>query len=41
MENYYSGSNKQLNRVQYIQGEISPRKASWLFPTPKILVGKF
>ena len=41
MENYYSGLNKQLNRVQYIQGEISPRKTSWLFPTPKILVGKF
>ena len=40
VENYYSGPNKQLNRVQYIRGGISPRKASRLFPTPKILVGK-
>ena len=40
VENYYSGPNKQLNRVQYIRGEISSQKASWLFPTPKILVGK-
>ena len=38
VENYYSGSNKQLNRVQQIRGGISPRKVSRLFPTPKILV---
>ena len=40
VENYYRGTNKKLNRIQYIRGGISPRKASWLFPTPKILVDK-
>ena len=38
--NYYNGPNKQLNRVQQIRGGISPRKASRLFPAPKILVCK-
>ena len=40
MEIYYNGPSKQLNRVQYIGGGISPRKASQLFPTSKTLVGK-
>ena len=40
VKNYYSGLNKQLNRVQQIRGGISPWKASWLFLTPKILVCK-
>ena len=40
VENHYNGSSKQLNRIQQIQGGTSPRKASWLFPTLKILIGK-
>ena len=40
VENYYSGPNKQLNRIQQIRGGISPQKASQLFLTPKISVGK-
>ena len=40
VENYYNGLSKQLNRVQYIRGGISHRKASQLFPTPKTLVSK-
>ena len=40
VENYYNGPSKQLNRVQYIRGGISPWKAFRLFPTPKTLVGK-
>ena len=40
VENYYNGPSKQLNRIQYIRGGIFPRKTSWLFLTPKTLVGK-
>ena len=40
VENYYNGPSKQLNRIQYIRGGLSPRKASRLFLTPKTLVGK-
>ena len=40
MENYYSGPNKQLNRVQQIQRGKSCWKAFQLFPTSKILIGK-
>lgn len=40
VENYYNGPSKQLNRIQYIRGGISPRKAPRLFLTPKTLVGK-
>ena len=41
VENYYNGASKQLNRIQYIRGGISPRKALRLFLMPKTLVGKF
>ena len=40
VKNHYNGPSKQLNRIQQIRGGISPQKASRLFPTPKILVGK-
>ena len=40
VENYYNGPSKQLNRIQDIRGEISPRKALRLFLMPKTLVGK-
>ena len=40
VENHYNGPSKQLNHIQQIRGGISPQKASRLFPTPKILVGK-
>ena len=41
VKNHYNGPSKQLNRIQQIRGGISPRKAFRLFPTLKILVGKF
>ena len=41
VENRYNGPSKQSNRIQQIRGRISPQKASRLFPTPKILVGKY
>ena len=40
VKNRYNDPSKQLNHIQQIRGGISPRKASRLFPTPKILVGK-
>ena len=40
VEHPYNGPSKQLNRIQYIRGGISPWKAFLLFSKPKILVGK-